>query len=178
MVVLTYLPWHDQFTGFLNALGELRHSPDPAAFMQFLRAAHVAVPAAGAALRLHYRVGPQAPTQHHVFQPPGAQFVLPSMPENRMLNMYYNFVEPRNMIAVFAAMLAERRVVFTSAHVDRLSACVQSANAFLYPMSWEHIFVPVLPAKMRYTLCATMPFLVGVPSSVLETMTKDEVSCC
>lgn len=105
--------------------------------------------------------------QPHFFQRP-AQFLLPSMPENNNLNMYYNFVEPKNMIAVFAAMLAERRIVFTSAHLDRLSACVQSANSFLYPMSWEHIFIPILPMKMRDTLGATMPFLIGVPMSVLE----------
>lgn len=107
--------------------------------------------------------------QPHLFQRP-AQFLLPSMPENNNLNMYYNFVEPKSMIAVFAAMLAERRIVFTSSHLDRLSACVQSANAFLYPMSWEHIFIPILPMKMRDTLGATMPYLIGVPVSVLENV--------
>lgn len=65
-------------------------------------------------------------------------------------------------------MLAERRIVFTSAYLDRLSACVQAANAFLYPMVWEHIFIPILPMKMRDMLGATMPFLIGVPTSVLQ----------
>lgn len=164
MVLLTYLPWHDVFTKFLNVLGELRAN-DPVEFWNFLREAHVAVPEPGACLKLFYRGG----TIPHFFQRP-AQFLLPSMPENNNLNMYYNFVEPKNMIAVFAAMLAERRIVFTSAHLDRLSACVQTANSFLYPMSWEHIFIPILPMKMRDTLGATMPFLIGVPMSVLENV--------
>lgn len=202
MVVLTYLPWHDVFTKFLNVLADLHTNETTAEFQQFLCAAYVAVPEPGACLKLHYRnrieggtttvglmdnivvdwsVGCRTSTKMsvcvresrsqsshvHLFQRP-AQFLLPSMPEDNNLNMYYNFVEPKNMIGVFAAMLAERRIVFTSAHMDRLSACVQSANAFLNPMVWEHIFIPILPMKMRDTLGATMPFLIGVPISVLE----------
>lgn len=74
------------------------------------------------------------------------------------------------MICVFAAMLAERRIVFTSRRFDRLSSCVQAANAFLYPMVWQHIFIPILPMKMREILCAPMPFLIGVPDAVLQTV--------
>lgn len=74
------------------------------------------------------------------------------------------------MIAVFAAMLAERRIIFTSQRLDRLSSCVQAANAFLYPMVWQHIFIPILPLKMKEILCAPMPFLIGVPEAVLETV--------
>lgn len=74
------------------------------------------------------------------------------------------------MIAVFAAMLAERRMIFTSQRLDRLSSCVQAANAFLYPMVWQHIFIPILPLKMKDILCAPMPYLIGVPEAVLETV--------
>jgi len=86
------------------------------------------------------------------------------------LNLYYNFVEPKEMIAVFAAMLAERRIIFTSRHLDRLSSCIQAANAFLYPMVWQHIFIPVLPWEFKDYLGAPMPYLIGVPEPVLETV--------
>lgn len=72
------------------------------------------------------------------------------------------------MIAVFAAMLNERRIIFTSKNLDTLSSCVQAANAFLYPMVWQHIFIPLLPLKMKDNLMAPMPFLCGVHESVLE----------
>lgn len=74
------------------------------------------------------------------------------------------------MIGVFAAMLAERRIIFTSQRLDRLSSSVQAANAFLYPMVWQHIFIPILPLKMKEILCAPMPYLIGVPEAVLETV--------
>lgn len=72
------------------------------------------------------------------------------------------------MITIFASMLAERRIVFTSRRLDRLSSCVQASNAFLYPMVWQHIFIPILPLKMKEILCAPMPYLIGVPEAVLE----------
>lgn len=74
------------------------------------------------------------------------------------------------MIGIFAAMLAERRIIFISSRLDVLSSCIQAANAFLYPMVWQHIFIPVLPMKLRDVLGAPMPFLIGVPEAVFETV--------
>ncbi|XP_037046693.1 DENN domain-containing protein 1B isoform X2 [Bradysia coprophila] len=170
MVLITYLPWHDTFIRFMNVLGELKKS-DGDEFQPFLSEAYNrGVPEPGASLKLFYNSG----TNNFMFQRP-SQFQLPSIPENHNLNLYYNFVDARNMISVFAAMLAERRIVFTSHRFDRLSSCVQAANAFLYPMVWQHIFIPILPMKMREILCAPMPFLIGVPEAVLKTMTRDEL---
>lgn len=91
------------------------------------------------------------------------------------LTIYYNFVEPKEMIAVFASMLAERRIIFTSSNFERLSCCVQAANEFLYPMQWQHIFIPLLPMKLKDTLMAPMPYLIGVPLPVLNTIPKSEL---
>lgn len=107
--------------------------------------------------------------QNFIFQRP-SQFQLPSIPENYNLSLFYNFVIPKNMIALFAAMLAERRIIFTSQRLDSLSCCVQAANALLYPMVWQHIFIPILPLTMKEILCAPMPYLIGVPKAVLETV--------
>lgn len=113
---------------------------------------------------------PPKQQQHFEFQRP-SQFQLPSIPQNHNLNLYYSFVDPKNMIEIFAAMLAERRIVFTSQRLDRLSSCVQAANAFLYPMVWQHIFIPILPLKMKEFLTAPMPYLIGAPVAVLDTVT-------
>ncbi|XP_055317599.1 DENN domain-containing protein 1A isoform X16 [Sitodiplosis mosellana] len=170
MVIITYLPWHDTFLKFLNVLGELKRTSKND-FQPFLAEAYAkGVPEPGACLRLFYNSG----LSSFDFQRP-SQFQLPSIPENHNLNLYYNFVDPKNMIAVFAAMLAERRLVFTSQRLDRLSSSVQAAHAFLYPMVWQHIFIPILPLKMKEILCAPMPYLIGVPEAVLETMTREEL---
>lgn len=65
-------------------------------------------------------------------------------------------------------MLNERRIVVTSERVARLSACVQAANSLLYPMTWQHIFIPVLPEHLIDYLSAPMPFLIGVPWYLMQ----------
>jgi len=54
------------------------------------------------------------------------------------------------VLALFAALVHERRVVVTSARLEALSGAVQAANAALYPLSWQHIFLPVLPESFLY----------------------------
>lgn len=86
----------------------------------------------------------------------------------RNLTEYYSAVDPHNMMIVFASMLYERRIVFTSKRLSRLSACVQACNALIYPMIWQHIFIPVLPVSLMDYLLAPMPFLIGVPAPTFE----------
>lgn len=76
------------------------------------------------------------------------------------------------MMIIFASMLYERRIIFTSKRLTRLSACVQSANDVIYPMIWQHIFIPVLPMALIDYLLAPMPFLIGVPHEVLKVSEK------
>ena len=69
-------------------------------------------------------------------------------------------------MTLFAALLAERRIVVTSKKLSRLSSIVIAANLFLFPMSWQHIFIPILPGPLQDYLSAPMPFLIGVPLPV------------
>ncbi|XP_030765881.1 DENN domain-containing protein 1A isoform X2 [Sitophilus oryzae] len=102
-------------------------------------------------------------------------FQLPSIPENRNLTEYYNAVDINNMMIIFASMLYERRIIFTSKQLKRLSACVQSANDIIYPMIWQHIFIPVLPQNLVDCLLAPMPFLIGVPEDVFKKVIRSEL---
>ena len=76
------------------------------------------------------------------------------------------------VLALFAALVHERRVVVTSSRLEALSGAVQAANASLYPLSWQHIFLPVLPESFLDYLTAPMPFLVGVHASLVPEMKK------
>ncbi|XP_076265058.1 uncharacterized protein LOC143199150 isoform X6 [Rhynchophorus ferrugineus] len=93
----------------------------------------------------------------------------------RNLTEYYNAVDINNMMLIFASMLYERRIIFTSKQLKRLSACVQSANDIIYPMIWQHIFIPVLPQSLVECLLAPMPFLIGVPEDVFKKVIRSEI---
>jgi DENN domain-containing protein 1 len=185
LVVLSSLPWHESFHKFLNVISEMIESPNSSQVWSMLQTVHeMQPPDPGGTLSVNYNDGQD---KVYVCKCPD-QFQLPSIPENvrksprtknfiltkmcfvlqRNLTEYYSAVDAQNMMIIFASMLYERRIIFTSKRLSRLSACVQAANAVLYPMNWQHIFIPVLPMALIDYLLAPMPFLIGVPTPVLQ----------
>ncbi|CAB3376443.1 Hypothetical predicted protein [Cloeon dipterum] len=171
LVVLSYLPWHEAFHKFLNTIADLTDSPNDSDLWSFLEAMYeMPAPDPGSTIHIPYNNGLKTFT----CQCPN-QFKLPSIPDNRNLTEYYSAVDANNMMLIFASMLYERRVIFTSKRLSRLSACVQAANAVLYPMNWQHIFIPVLPMTLVDYLLAPMPFLIGVPQAVLQKVPRADL---
>ena len=72
------------------------------------------------------------------------------------------------VLAMFKAMLVEGHCVFVSADFHRLGLCVQAAASLLYPFTWQHIFVPILPYSWMDYITAPMPFIFGVHSTMLD----------
>ncbi|XP_031715414.1 DENN domain-containing protein 1B isoform X1 [Anarrhichthys ocellatus] len=93
---------------------------------------------------------------------------LPTIPESRNLTEYFVAVDVNNMLQLYASMLHERRIIITSTKLSTLTACVHGAAALLFPMYWQHIFIPVLPPHLLDYCCAPMPYFVGVHLSLLE----------
>uniref|UniRef100_A0A8D3BHH8 DENN domain containing 1B n=1 Tax=Scophthalmus maximus TaxID=52904 RepID=A0A8D3BHH8_SCOMX len=93
---------------------------------------------------------------------------LPTIPESRNLTEYFVAVDVNNMLQLYASMLHERRIIITSSKLSTLTACVHGATAMLFPMYWQHIFIPVLPPHLLDYCCAPMPYFVGVHLSLLE----------
>ncbi|KAL5233179.1 hypothetical protein ACI65C_000589 [Semiaphis heraclei] len=171
LVVLSYLPWHESFYKLLNCISNLTNSNNSKDLWSFLESVYNSkLPIKGLDLKINSDSGEEL----FVCQSP-IQFQLPSIPENRNLTEYYSAVDCQNMIIIFASMLFERRIIFTSKKLYRLSACVQSANAVLYPMNWQHIFIPVLPQSLVDYLLAPMPYLIGLPHSLFQSLQRNEL---
>ncbi|KAJ8371272.1 hypothetical protein SKAU_G00113000 [Synaphobranchus kaupii] len=71
------------------------------------------------------------------------------------------------LLHVFASLVLERRVIFIADKLSTLSRCAHAALALLYPFTWQHTFVPVLPASMLDISCSPTPFLMGALSQSL-----------
>ncbi|XP_009863500.1 PREDICTED: DENN domain-containing protein 1B, partial [Apaloderma vittatum] len=56
----------------------------------------------------------------------------------------------------------------SSSKLTHLTACVHASAALLYPMYWQHIYIPVLPPHLLDYCCAPMPYLIGVHLSLIE----------
>uniref|UniRef100_A0A672MRZ0 Suppression of tumorigenicity 5 protein-like n=1 Tax=Sinocyclocheilus grahami TaxID=75366 RepID=A0A672MRZ0_SINGR len=82
----------------------------------------------------------------------------------------FNCLSVRQVVRVFASLLLERRVIFVADKLSTLSSCVHAVVALLYPFSWQHTFIPVLPTSMVDIVCCPAPFLVGILSSSLPKL--------
>ncbi|XP_070824524.1 DENN domain-containing protein 2C isoform X2 [Chaetodon trifascialis] len=74
------------------------------------------------------------------------------------------------LLQVFASILLERRVIFIADKLSVLSRCGHAALALLYPFTWQHTFIPVLPASMLDISCSPTPFLIGVLAPCLPQL--------
>lgn len=51
-----------------------------------------------------------------------------------------------------------------------LSKCGHAVVATLYPFTWQHTYIPVLPASMIDIVCSPTPFLIGILSCSLPQL--------
>ncbi|XP_072766246.1 DENN domain-containing protein 1A isoform X1 [Anoplolepis gracilipes] len=171
LVILSALPWHETFYKLLNHIASLTSNASGEDLWKFLENIYTCgVPIPGNSISISL---PNS-TANFICQSP-KQFQLPSIPENRNLTEYYSAIDSYNMMIIFASMLYERRIIFISKRLSRLSACVQACNALIYPMIWQHIYIPVLPLSLIDYLLAPMPFLIGVPTLTLQKIPKSDL---
>ncbi|KAI5735496.1 hypothetical protein M8J77_019139 [Diaphorina citri] len=168
MVIVSLLPWHESFYKLLNCVVEITNGSSPQLLWTFLEDIYNAnIPEYG---QIIYATSKNT---EYTCQAPN-QYQLPSIPENKNLTEYCA-IEPVNMLHIFASMLYERRIVITSKRLSRVSACVQAANSVIYPMCWQHIFIPLMPRDLLDYLTAPMPYMVGLPEILLDSVRRNEL---
>lgn len=70
-------------------------------------------------------------------------------------------VPVENVVHLFECLLAERRIILAANKLGVVSNCITALTGLLYPLTWQHIFIPVLPDSLLAYCAAPMPFLVG-----------------
>ncbi|KAG9485531.1 hypothetical protein GDO78_008551 [Eleutherodactylus coqui] len=82
----------------------------------------------------------------------------------------FSCLSVHHLIKVFASLLLERRVIFVADKLSTLSKCAHAVVALLYPFTWQHTYIPVLPASMIDIVCSPTPFLTGILSCSLPLL--------
>ncbi|XP_069097812.1 DENN domain-containing protein 1A isoform X2 [Pleurodeles waltl] len=157
--ILSYLPWFEVFYKLLNVLADYTSKAQDSQWNELLESLYtLSVPEPGAPVHL---------SVHSYFTVPDYR-ELPSIPENRNLTEYFVAVDVNNMLHVYASMLYERRILICSSKLSTLTACIHGSSAMLYPMYWQHVYIPVLPPHLLDYCCAPMPYLIGIHASLME----------
>ncbi|NP_001383517.1 DENN domain containing 1A isoform 4 [Gallus gallus] len=157
--ILSYLPWFEVFYKLLNVLADYSAKGQDNQRSELLETFHkLSIPE------------PKTPVQlglHSYFTVPDIR-ELPSIPENRNLTEYFVAVDVNNMLHLYASMLYERRILICCSKLSTLTACIHGSAAMLYPMFWQHVYIPVLPPHLLDYCCAPMPYLIGIHLSLME----------
>ncbi|KFZ65389.1 DENN domain-containing protein 1A, partial [Antrostomus carolinensis] len=157
--ILSYLPWFEVFYKLLNVLADYSAKGQDSQRSELLETLHkLAIPEPGTSVHLGV---------HSYFTVPDIR-ELPSIPENRNLTEYFVAVDVNNMLHLYASMLYERRILICCSKLSTLTACIHGSAAMLYPMFWQHVYIPVLPPHLLDYCCAPMPYLIGIHLSLME----------
>ncbi|XP_074546327.1 DENN domain-containing protein 1A isoform X2 [Halichoeres trimaculatus] len=157
--ILSYLPWFEVFYKLLNILADYTIKGQESNWHELLVSLHT-LPIPEPGVPVHLGV-------HSFFTVPDTG-ELPSIPENRNLTEYFVAVDVNNMLHLYASMLYERRILICCSKLSTLTACIHGSAAMMYPMYWQHVYIPVLPQHLLDYCCAPMPYLIGVHSSLME----------
>ncbi|XP_038127740.1 DENN domain-containing protein 1B isoform X2 [Cyprinodon tularosa] len=159
LCILSYLPWFEVFYKLLNNLADYLSKGQINEIKALLAVLHKqSIPLAPGSVTLQmipYFIAPDPKS-------------LPSIPENRNLTELIVAVDVGNLLQLYASMLFERRILILASKLSTLTSCVHALSAVLYPMYWQHIFIPVLPPHLLDYCCAPMPYLIGVHTSLSE----------
>nr|XP_046263111.1 DENN domain-containing protein 1B isoform X2 [Scatophagus argus] len=159
LCILSYLPWFEVFYKLLNNLADYLTKGQTSEMKALLAALYKqSIPLAAGSVTLQmvpYFIAPDPRS-------------LPSIPENRNLTELIVAVDVGNLLQLYASMLFERRILIFASKLSTLTSCVHALSAVLYPMYWQHIFIPVLPPHLLDYCCAPMPYLIGVHTSLSE----------
>ncbi|XP_060109218.1 DENN domain-containing protein 1C [Heteronotia binoei] len=191
LCILSYLPWFEVFYKILNNIADHLAKEQFTELDEFLSMLYLhTVPKFNSPVSLEFdpkvtklkiTTGKDLNPQHqdwsqdlHPGSVSASYFIgpdhskLPTIPESRNLTEFVVAVDVNNMLWLYASLLQERRILLTTSKLSTLTACVQAATAMLYPMHWQHIYIPALPAHLLDYCCAPMPYLIGVHTSLME----------
>uniref|UniRef100_H3DL27 DENN domain containing 1C n=1 Tax=Tetraodon nigroviridis TaxID=99883 RepID=H3DL27_TETNG len=159
LCILSYLPWFEVFYKLLNNLADYLKKGQMNEMKALLAALYKQpIPLMSGSVTLQmipYFIAPDPRS-------------LPSIPENRNLTELIVAVDAGNLLQLETALVQQQHTYKLDTRCAVLTSCVHALSAVLYPMYWQHIFIPVLPPHLLDYCCAPMPYLIGVHTSLSE----------
>lgn len=74
----------------------------------------------------------------------------------------FQLMDIRNILMVFRSILLEHQVLFYSSDYQKLMLVAESLTILIFPFTWQHVYVPILPASLSHFLDAPVPFIMGL----------------
>uniref|UniRef100_A0A3P8NAN4 UDENN domain-containing protein n=1 Tax=Astatotilapia calliptera TaxID=8154 RepID=A0A3P8NAN4_ASTCA len=83
----------------------------------------------------------------------------------------FSCLTDQQVLLVFAAAVLERRIIFIADELGTLSQVIHAVAALLYPFTWQHTFISIVPEILIDVVMAPTPYLLGVQKRLLDQVT-------
>ena len=70
----------------------------------------------------------------------------------------------KNVVQLLMAGLTEQKILFFSRSFSRLTDGCLALTALMYPLTYSHVFIPILPSSLVEVLSTPTPFIIGLHS--------------
>jgi len=150
----------------INSLVPEPIPPLALAMMKFCNEA-LKVPKPGEMLQYKMPSLPSQPQTPRMFRCPSAPSVRDSAMSILMdwsLVTLFEYLDLPNVISVLTAIWCERPVLFVCPDISVLTSIAFSILPASRPLSWQGIFIPLLPCRMSDCIDAPVPYVIGLPS--------------
>ncbi|CAF1514459.1 unnamed protein product, partial [Adineta steineri] len=78
------------------------------------------------------------------------------------------------IIKIFSSILYEQKIIFIGNELGTLTRLINTFICLLYPFSWPHTYVPILPALMLDIIQAPTPYIIGILRSCESYLSGNE----
>ncbi|XP_022250655.1 DENN domain-containing protein 5A-like isoform X3 [Limulus polyphemus] len=89
------------------------------------------------------------------------------------LREFFHTLGVVNAVKLFSCVLLENQVLLCSQEYHRLMLVAECVSILLFPFTWQHVYVPILPASLQHFLDAPVPYVMG-----LQHSTEDRSQLC
>ncbi|XP_019911176.2 DENN/MADD domain containing 2Db isoform X2 [Esox lucius] len=80
----------------------------------------------------------------------------------------FRCLKDEEVLQVFASAVLERRIIFIAEELSTLSQVLHAVAALLYPFTWQHTFISIVPSVLIDVVMAPTPYLLGVQRHKLD----------
>ncbi|KAL5009858.1 hypothetical protein ScPMuIL_012163 [Solemya velum] len=74
----------------------------------------------------------------------------------------FRILNPEKLMLVFTSVLLEHQILLYSSDYQKLMLCAEAISILVFPFSWQHVYVPILPASLQHFLDAPVPYIMGL----------------
>ncbi|CAG9836682.1 unnamed protein product [Diabrotica balteata] len=137
----------------------------------------VQLPTPGKSLLVHLPPSdPQLPPTNVIIQNSLPPLELPH--HDYPLRLLFLWLGVDIAVQLFTCLLLEYQVLLRSTDPQKLMVVAEGITSLLFPFTWPHVYVPIMPASLHHFLDAPVPFLMGLYATSENLKVASEANLC